>query len=137
MMMVGRKKLWFLVPKWIFELKSKRKWLELLGDVFGFVLVRKAEDEEFGYCMSKKRWWFEPKKCRKARVMFPLEKTDFAGYAFDSVEKLLFAFLSTPTLLVSGGDMNPFAEFVCNGFAGVKCREELELKLMLLGKPKK
>ena len=125
----------FLIPKWVSELKPKRKWLKLLGDIFGFIPVCKSYDEEFGYCMSRKRWWFELKKCREARVMFPLERrADFARYAFDSAERLLFAFLSTPTLLVSGGDRNPCARFVSNEFAGVKCQEELELKLVLLGK---
>lgn len=122
------------VPKWISELKPKRKWLKLLGGVFGFIPVCKSYDEEFGYCMSRKRWWFEPKKCREARVMFPLKRADFARYAFDSAERLLFAFLSTPTLLVSGRDTNPVAQLVSNGFTGVKCLEELELKLVLLGK---
>ena len=118
------------VPKWIHSLKQKRKWLKIIGDVFGFVPVCKWNDDVHGYTMAKCRWWYESKIDRRVRLIFPANKADFDRWAFDSAERLLAAVLSTRSLLAY--DFNYSTYFIENEhFFNVNSEEESKILLDL------
>lgn len=124
------KKMAISVPEWIHSLKQKRKWLAMVGDVFGFVPVCKKIDDVYGYIMAKRRWWYESKFDTRVRLLFPLDKADFDRWAFDSAEKLLAAVFSTRSMLAH--DLSRSACFIENKhFFNVGSEEELKILLDL------
>ena len=90
-------------------------------------------DSVFEFKMEHKRWWLELKGNKKTRVLFPEDKADFGKYAFDSVENLLAALFSSPSLLVSSPE-NHAAFFLENKFSKIRNREELEIFASLCDK---
>jgi len=120
--------------KWISsDLKPPRLWLERIGKFLGFSLHHSKKDEEFGYLMVCPRWWYSLESCAATKVSFPGPRADFLSHAFDSPKGLLAAVLTTKTPLVYHKSSSAFF-FDNSTLAGTRSKEELELKLALLGK---
>lgn len=117
---------------WISELEAKGKLLKKLAAWLGLQVKCGKHDSVFEFKMERKRWWLELKGNEKTRVLFPGDKADFGKSAFDSIENLLAALFSTPSLLVSNPE-NHFACFLENKFSKIRSREELEIFASLYG----
>lgn len=123
--------------KWISsDLKPVRLWLKRIGKVLGFTLHLNKYDDDFGFILARRRWWYSLESDSSSRVGFPGDLASFSKHAFNMAEDLLAAILVTKTLLIynSDSDKNSSAFFFDNStLAGTRSREELELKLALLG----
>ena len=118
------------------DLKPTRLWLKRIGKVLGFTLHLNKYDDDFGFILARRRWWYSLESDPSSRVGFPGDLASFSKHAFNTAEDLLHAVLVTKTLLVYNNDAekNSSAFFFDNStLAGTRSREELELKLALLG----
>lgn len=111
---------------WISELEAKEKLLKKLAAWLGLQVKCGKHDNIFEFKMEHKRWWLELKRYVGTRILFPGDKADYGKYAFDSVENLLAALFSTPSLLVSNPE-NRAVYFLENKFSKIRSREELEI----------